>query len=105
MIRPSAGHDQIEDVVAVDRSRRRSTILMLGFRRLAEPFVGRLADDELAFLYGRASTLRVPFCNLVYQIGGGPVVDAKVFAVCKAMQRRVVKHWIGSDVLRAREPL
>jgi hypothetical protein len=26
-----------------------------------------------------------------------------VFAVCKALQRRVVKHWVGSDVLRARE--
>lgn len=90
---------------SADRERRRSTILMLGFRRLAEPFVGRLADDELGFVYGRMSPLRVPFCNLVYQIGGGPVVDAKVFAVCKAMDRRIVKHWIGSDVLRVREPL
>jgi hypothetical protein len=105
VIRRSANPEQIAEVDATDRGRRRSTILMLGFRRLAEPFVGRLADEELAFLYGRASTLRVPFCNLVYQIGGGPVVDAKVFAVCKAMQRRIVKHWIGSDVLRAREPL
>lgn len=88
-----------------DRERRRSTILMLGFRRLAEPFLSRLADEELAFQYGRGSALRVPFCNLVYQIGGGPVVGSGVFGVCKALQRRVVKHWIGSDVLRASEPL
>jgi glycosyltransferase involved in cell wall biosynthesis len=105
MIRPNTKHDRLAEEPAADRGRRRSTILMLGFRRLAEPFVGRLADDELSFLYGRASALRVPFCNLVYQIGGGPVVDANVFGVCKALQRRIVKHWIGSDVLRAREPL
>jgi hypothetical protein len=86
-----------------DRGRRRSTILMLGFPRLAGPFAERLADADLAFLYGRASALRVPFCDLVYQIGGGPMVNPKVFAVCKAMQRRVVKHWVGSDVLRVRE--
>lgn len=105
MMRTNANPDPLADEPAADRGRRRSTILMLGFRRLAEPFVSRLADDELSILYGRASALRVPFCNLVYQIGGGPVIDAKVFAVCKALQRRVVKHWIGSDVLRAREPL
>jgi hypothetical protein len=105
MIRTNANPDRLAQESAADRGRRRSTILMLGFRRLAEPFVGRLADDELTFLYGRASALRVPFCNLVYQIGGGPVVDANVFAVCKALQRRIVKHWIGSDVLRAREAL
>jgi len=90
---------------SADRERRRATILMLGFRRLAQPFVGRLADDDLNFVYGRMSALRVPFCNLVYQIGGGPVVDSRVFAVCKALERRIVKHWIGSDVLRVREPL
>ena len=105
MIRTNANTEQLAEESAADRGRRRSTVLMLGFRRLAEPFAGRLADDELTFLYGRASALRVPFCNLVYQIGGGPVVDANVFAVCKALQRRVVKHWIGSDVLRAREAL
>jgi hypothetical protein len=88
-----------------DRERRRATVLMLGFPRLAEPFVGRLADEELGFLYGRVPALRVPFCDLVYQIGGGPVVNTKVFALCKALQRRVVKHWVGSDVLRVREPL
>ncbi|HKW45418.1 MAG TPA: hypothetical protein VJN22_07145, partial [Candidatus Eremiobacteraceae bacterium] len=88
-----------------DRERKRSTILMLGFRRLAEPFLSRLADEELVFQYGRGSALRVPFCNLVYQIGGGPVVGSGVFGVCKAFQRRIVKHWIGSDVLRANEPL
>jgi hypothetical protein len=93
------------DEAIADHGRRRSTVLMLGFPRLAEPFAGRLGDEALAFLYGRVSPLRVPFCDLVYQIGGGPAVDTRVFAVCKALQRRVVKHWVGSDVLRVREPL
>ena len=105
MIGASTKPDRVVDSGSGDRERKRSAILMLGFRRLAQPFVTRLADNELSFHYGRASALRVPFCNLVYQIGGGPVVNARVFAVCKALQRRIVKHWIGSDVLRAREPL
>jgi hypothetical protein len=105
MIDATTKTERIADAVPADRAKRRSTVLMLGFRRLAQPFVNRLADEELAFLYGRMAALRVPFCDLVYQIGGGPVVSPRVFGVCKALQRRVVKHWIGSDVLRAREAL
>ena len=105
MIETSANHKLVPAPVGEDRVRRRSTVLVVGFPRLAEPFVDRLADRDLAFLYGRVPALRVPFCDMVYQIGGGPVVNPRLFSVCRALQRKVVKHWVGSDVLRAREPL
>ena len=51
-------------IAGADRGRRRA-VLMLGFPRLAGPFAERLADAELTFLYGRASALSVPYCDLV----------------------------------------
>lgn len=83
---------------------RQATVLLLGFPRLAQPLVEALSDENLRCVYGRFSALRVPFCDLVYQIGGGPFVRPRIFEVCKTLRRRVVKHWVGSDVLRAREP-
>ncbi len=79
------------------------TVLLLGFPRLATPLVHTLGDENLRCIYGRFSALRVPFCDLVYQVGGGPFVRPRIFEVCKALHRRIVKHWVGSDVLRARE--
>jgi glycosyltransferase involved in cell wall biosynthesis len=105
VIETTARRKRLPTAGGEDRDHRRSTVLVVGFPRLAEPFVDRLADDDLAFLYGRVPALRVPFCDMVYQIGGGPVVNSRLFSVCRALQRKVVKHWVGSDVLRAREPL
>jgi hypothetical protein len=82
---------------------RQSTVLLLGFPRLAKPLVQTLGDENLRCVYGRFSALRVPFCDVVYQVGGGPFVRPHIFDVCKAVRRRVIKHWVGSDVLRARE--
>ena len=43
---------------------------------------------------------RVPFCDAVYQIGI-PIVPRSIFEVCRRFGRPIVKHWVGSDVLRA----
>jgi hypothetical protein len=83
---------------------RQATVLLLGFPRLAKPLLHTLGDENLRCVYGRFSALRVPFCDIVYQVGGGPFVRPRIFDVCKAVRRRVIKHWVGSDVLRAREP-
>jgi hypothetical protein len=82
---------------------RQSTVLLLGFPRLAKPLLQTLGDENLRCVYGRFSALRVPFCDIVYQVGGGPFVRPRIFDICKAVHRRVIKHWVGSDVLRARE--
>jgi hypothetical protein len=84
-------------------SSRQATVLLLGFPRLAKPLLQTLGDENLRCVYGRFSALRVPFCDVVYQVGGGPFVRPQIFDVCKAVRRRVIKHWVGSDVLRARE--
>ncbi|HLJ84287.1 MAG TPA: hypothetical protein VKT51_08975 [Candidatus Eremiobacteraceae bacterium] len=86
------------------RGERQATVLLLGFPRLAKPLLQALGDENLRCVYGRFSALRVPFCDVVYQVGGGPFVRPRIFDVCKAMRRPVIKHWVGSDVLRAREP-
>lgn len=81
----------------------RATVLLLGFPRLANPLFDTLGDENLRCVHGRFSALRVPFCDIVYQVGGGPFVRPRIFEVCKALHKRIVKHWVGSDVLRARE--
>jgi hypothetical protein len=45
---------------------------------------------------------RVPFIDAVYQIGM-PVVPAAIFQACRKFGKPVIKHWVGSDVLRAGE--
>ena len=46
---------------------------------------------------------RVPFIDAVYQIGM-PVVPAAIFDACRRFGKPIIKHWVGSDVLRAGEP-
>jgi len=46
---------------------------------------------------------RVPFCDAVYQIGM-PVVPAAIFDACGRYGKPIIKHWVGTDVLRAGEP-
>jgi hypothetical protein len=45
----------------------------------------------------------VRFCSAVYQIGM-PVVPAAIFDACGRYGRPIIKHWVGTDVLRSGEP-
>lgn len=38
--------------------------------------------------------------DIVYSIGGG-IVDSKAFDLALALNKKVIMHWIGSDVLKA----
>lgn len=82
-------------------------ILVLGYPRFArrqmevfERRGWRPTFVESAFIV--RSLTHVPFIDAVYQIGM-PVVPAAIFDACRRFRRPIIKHWVGSDVLRAGE--
>lgn len=47
--------------------------------------------------------LHVPFCSAVYQIGM-PLVPDAIFEACGRFGKPIIKHWVGTEVLRSGEP-
>jgi hypothetical protein len=82
-------------------------MLVLGYPRFArrqmevfERRGWRATFVESGFIV--SALLRVPFCDAVYQIGM-PVVPSAIFEACRRFGKPIIKHWVGSDVLRAGE--
>jgi hypothetical protein len=80
-------------------------LLVLGYPRFARRQMAvfqqrgwRCTYIESAFVMHALT--RVPFCDAVYQIGI-PIVPRSIFEMCRRFGRPVVKHWVGTDVLRA----
>jgi hypothetical protein len=82
-------------------------ILVFGFSRFARRQHHLLVDrgyratlvDEQRPL---AALAQIPSCDAVYQVGG-PLVPRAMFEAARLLNRPIVKHWIGTDVLRAGE--
>lgn len=82
-------------------------MLVLGYPRFARRQMDvferrgwRATFVESGFIVNAVT--RVPFIDAVYQIGM-PVVPAAIFEACRKFGRPIIKHWVGSDVLRAGE--
>ncbi len=83
--------------------RRSPRVAILGVPRLVAEQAARLSQKGWTsnpMLTNYA--LSVPFTDVVYQVGGA-VIPSYLFRGCKVFGRPLVKHWIGTDVLRAKE--
>ena len=89
---------------SVERKAVRSTprrVLVVGFRRLAQPLAARLTNDAWSCNYSESGgTLASITSDIVYQVGGGPIVYPRLLAASRAAGTPVIKHWVGTDVLR-----
>jgi hypothetical protein len=47
--------------------------------------------------------LSTPFVGVIYQLGG-PTVSSRLLGACRLFKRRIVLHWLGSDVLQTADP-
>ncbi|MBC5824877.1 MAG: hypothetical protein GIX02_08645 [Candidatus Eremiobacteraeota bacterium] len=94
-----------DHINALKRLRGASRVSIFGFPRLVADQAAMLSDrgwdcDPMRTNYA----LRVPFTDVVYQLGGA-VIPSYLFQACKLLNKPIVKHWIGTDVLRAKEPI
>jgi hypothetical protein len=76
-------------------------VLVVGFSRLAQPLAARLTNDAWSCNYSESGgTLASITSDIVYQVGGGPIVYPRLLAASRAAGTPVIKHWVGTDVLR-----
>jgi len=90
------------------KSGSRSYIPVIGFKNFASKTPDLLNGGPLRFTWiSRPSIwpLHFPSAAALYQHGGGPLVPSRLFAACRFFNRPIIKHWLGSDVLRAASPL
>lgn len=83
-------------------------LLVLGYPRFARRQMDVFASRgwRSSFIESRFilhAMMKVPFIDAVYQIGM-PVVPAAIFDACARYHRPIIKHWVGTDVLRAGQP-
>jgi hypothetical protein len=77
-------------------------VLIVGFARLAAPLPPLISDDRWCCTYSRSGgTVASISSDLVYQVGGGPIIYPRILAACRALGKPVIKHWVGTDVLRS----
>jgi hypothetical protein len=82
-------------------TRRWPRVVAIGLPRLAKLQSTMLAAHGTSIVHLTKSNLpRALFCDVVYQVGG-PLASPRVLAACRMLRRPFVKHWVGSDVLKA----
>jgi hypothetical protein len=89
-------------------AKARTYVPVIGFKNFAPRTPALLNGGSLRFAYvNQASTWPFHMLNaaLIYQHGGGPFVPPRIMTACRLLGRPIVKHWLGSDVMRARDPL
>jgi len=102
--RPSSLTDTGE-INAAKKSPGASRVSIFGFPRLVVEQSARLSGQGWDCKAMRTNfALHVPFTDVVYQVGGA-VIPSYLFQACKLLNKPVVKHWIGTDVLRAKEDI
>jgi hypothetical protein len=77
-------------------------VLIVGFPRLAAPLPQLISDERWQCTFApTGGTVASVSSDLVYQVGGGPIIYPKILAACRALGKPVIKHWVGTDVLRS----
>ena len=87
---------------------RRTYVPVIGFKNFAPRTPAFLNGGPLRFAWVSQTSVwpfHMPNAAAVYQHGGGPFVPPRIMAVCRFLNRPIVKHWLGSDVMRAMHPL
>ena len=88
-------------------NRRKPYVPVIGFKIFASHTPNFLNGGPLKFGWVRNRAVcpaHIPFAAALYQHGGA-VVPERVFAACRFFNRPIIKHWVGTDVLRAALPL
>ena len=89
-------------------AKARTYVPVIGFKNFAPRTPALLNGGRLRFAYVNQPSMwpfHLPNAVAVYQHGGGPFVPPRIMAACRLLGRPIVKHWLGSDVMRAHDPL
>jgi len=86
----------------------RTYVPVIGFKNFAPRTPRLLNGGPLRFSWVDRASLwpfHLPNAAAIYQHGGGPFVPPRIMAACRLLDRPIIKHWLGSDVMRARDPI
>src|SRR5690348_2779696 len=89
-------------------SKARTYVPVIGFKNFAPRTPDLLNGGPLRFAWINEASMwpfHLPNAAAVYQHGGGPFVPPRIMAACRFLDRPIIKHWLGSDVMRANDPL
>jgi len=92
----------------ITMAKARTYIPVIGFKNFAPRTPALLNGGPLRFAWVNQTSMwpfHMPKAAAVYQHGGGPFVPPRIMAACRLLGRPIVKHWLGSDVMRANDPL
>lgn len=92
----------------IENKNRRTYIPVIGFKNFAPRTPVFLNGGSLRFAWVNQSSMwpfHMPNAAAIYQHGGGPFVPPRIMAACRFFNRPIIKHWLGSDVMRANHPL